>query len=82
MDKKRIFELVSDHAREVVPELENHVFKPEESLKSLGANSIDRSEILMMTLESIDLTVPLVEFAGVENIAGIVDRISSHVGQA
>lgn len=79
MSKQKIFEIVTSHAREVVPELEGHSFQLEQSLKDLGANSIDRSEILMMTLESLDISVPLVEFAGVDNIAGMVERISKNL---
>ncbi len=75
MNANDIFELIVGHTREVVPELESHAFSTTDSLRELGANSIDRSEIIMMTLESLSLRVPLVEFASAKNIgelAGIL----------
>ena len=73
MTKQEIFDLIVEHTREVVFELEDHQFKADDSLKALGANSIDRSEILMMTLETMELDVPLLELAKAKNI----DEIAS-----
>jgi polyketide biosynthesis acyl carrier protein len=70
--QEEIFDIVIRHAREVVPGLEEHRFQPSESLKELGANSMDRSEIVMMTLESLALTIPLVETARARNIGELV----------
>jgi polyketide biosynthesis acyl carrier protein len=68
MDQEEIFQIIASHAREVIPELKDHHFQPSDSLKNLGANSIDRSEIVIMTLESLSLSIPLVETAGAENM--------------
>lgn len=68
MNEAEILEIISGHAREVLPSLANHQFRPDDALKDLGANSIDRSEIVMMTLESLALKIPLIEIAGAENI--------------
>ncbi|MET1255417.1 acyl carrier protein [Aliikangiella maris] len=68
MNKQQIFDVIVGHAKEVLPELESHDFKFEDALKDLGANSIDRSEIVMMTLESIELNIPLIEIAKAENM--------------
>jgi len=68
MNKEDIFEVIVGHTREVIPELEEHDFKTDDALKDLGANSIDRSEIVMMTLESLSLNIPLVEIAGAGNM--------------
>lgn len=73
MTKEEIFNLIVGFTKEVVFELEDHDFKIDESLKSLGANSIDRSEIIMMTLEEMELEVPLVEMAKAGNIQELVD---------
>jgi polyketide biosynthesis acyl carrier protein len=73
MNKGRVFEIITRHAREVVPGLEGHHFQSSDSLKDLGANSIDRSEIVMMTLESLSLKLPLVETARAANIGELVN---------
>ena len=68
MQKEEIFNVITEHAREVIPALEGYVFQQGDALKDLGANSIDRSEIVMMTLESLSLNIPLIEIAGASNI--------------
>jgi polyketide biosynthesis acyl carrier protein len=75
MNRQRIFELIVLHAREVIPALEDRHVRFEDSLKALGANSIDRSEIVMMTLASLSASIPLIEFARAENIGGLADII-------
>ncbi len=73
MKKKDIFEFVANHTRKVIPKLKNHTFQPEESLKDLGANSLDRSEILDMVMESLSLQIPRVKIFGAKNIGELVD---------
>ena len=68
MNKEQIFEVITRHTREVIPKLKDHSFQLTDALKDLGANSIDRSEIVMMTLESLSLNIPLIEIAKAENI--------------
>ncbi|MCT4598819.1 MAG: phosphopantetheine-binding protein [Vallitalea sp.] len=43
------------------------------SLKDYGANSIDRADITMDSMEAIGCKIPLVEFGNVSNIQGLVD---------
>ena len=75
MNKKDIVLTIQEHTWVVVPKLEGYQFQQNDSLQDLGANSIDRSEIIMMTLESLSLKTPLIEFAraeNIENLAGIL----------
>lgn len=75
MDQQQLFNIIIEHTREVIPELEEHNFVETDSLVELGANSIDRSEIIMMTLEDLSLEVPLVKFAGAKNIGELAELI-------
>lgn len=75
MPDTRVFDLIVEHTREVIPELEGHRFDPSDSLRDLGANSIDRAEIIMMTLESLSVHIPLVELADAKNISELADLI-------
>lgn len=68
MNAQEIFQMITRHTCEVLPELEDHDFKETDSLKDLGANSVDRSEIVMMTLESLSLNIPLIVIAQAENM--------------
>lgn len=63
-----ILDLIVAHAREVVPSLASRDIGPGDSLRLLGANSVDRSEIIMMTLESLSLDIALVVMARAENV--------------
>ena len=75
MTVEEIFERIVANTKEVVFELEDATIKMDDSLRELGANSIDRSEIIMMTLEDLELEVPLVEFAKVPNIGELAKTI-------
>lgn len=75
MPDTRVFDLIVEHTREVLPELEEHPFAPSDSLRDLGANSIDRAEIIMMTLESLSAHIPLVELVDAKNISELADLI-------
>lgn len=78
MTKEELFNMYVSHARDVLPELENHSFSLTDSIADLGANSVDRVEILMMTLETAGATNPqLIDFAGVRNIGEIIDTLHS-----
>jgi polyketide biosynthesis acyl carrier protein len=75
MDKKNIFEMTVQNILEVLPELSDREIVRNDVLKDLGANSMDRSEIVMMTLESLSLNIALVELAGASNIGELVDLL-------
>jgi polyketide biosynthesis acyl carrier protein len=71
LNTDQIIAIIAGHAREVVPTLAQHQFLPGDSLKGLGANSIDRADIIMMTLESLSLSIPLMLMAKADNIADL-----------
>lgn len=75
MDTKDIFELIANCTREVIPELCDHAFQREDSLQDLGANSVDRAEIVTMVLESLSLKMPRVEAFGPRNIGELADLL-------
>ena len=73
MMKDDILGLIARHSCQVIQELETHEFKPSDRLADLGANSIDRAEIIMMTMESLSLQIPRVELFGAQNIGELAD---------
>ena len=75
MNREQIFEIIASHAREVLPDLASHRFQSSDELKELGANSIDRSEIVMLTLESLKLQISLVEIAGAQNLGELAELL-------
>ena len=74
-----IFNILVNHTREVLPEVEDHDFQMKDSLRELGANSIDRSEIIMLTLESLSLSIPLIAVAKAENMGELAGLLHARM---
>lgn len=75
MDKHEIFAELKKLITEFVPDIEPEQIRIEDSLKDLGANSIDRMDIITGIMEVLDVRIPLVEFGKLNNIEGIVDLL-------
>jgi polyketide biosynthesis acyl carrier protein len=76
MKRDDILQLIVTHAREILPGLEDHAFTETDSLRNLGANSMDRSEIVMMTLEALDMDMPLAETVKANNIGELAQLLA------
>jgi polyketide biosynthesis acyl carrier protein len=68
VSEEQVFGILVGHVRTVLPNLASHEFTSADSLKALGANSVDRSEIVMMTIETLKLDMSLVEVAGASTL--------------
>jgi polyketide biosynthesis acyl carrier protein len=75
MDKAHILAVIETQAREVLPDLHEHVFSPTDRLQDLGANSIDRAEIGMLVLERLALQLPRVELVGPRSIGELAELL-------
>ncbi|MGH8258295.1 MAG: hypothetical protein ACREUG_01240, partial [Steroidobacteraceae bacterium] len=64
MSRAEILALIEKTTREIVQGLDGHVFRETDRLAELGANSVDRTEIVMHVQESLSLLVPRVELFG------------------
>jgi polyketide biosynthesis acyl carrier protein len=80
MSKQRVFETVKGAIREVLPDLDPSLISIEKQLKDLGANSIDRMEVVTISMEALGLKLPLMTFAQVGNIEGLVDVLVEKSG--
>ncbi len=81
MNQVSIFETVVRIICKVIPELEDYAFQPDDRLVDLGANSIDRAEIVTMALEALSLSIPRVELSEAKSIGELV-RILSQKSQS
>ena len=73
MSKEEIFEVLREKMVDILPELDKESIQITDSMKQLGANSMDRFDILMDTMDEIGLKMPLVKFGGLKNIEEIVE---------
>lgn len=80
--EERAFQVIIQHTRQILPELEGHAFQRSDSLTELGANSLDRSEIFAMTLETLGLSRTRGRPIGLvrtENIGQLASLIASEM---
>lgn len=75
MNKDDVFNIIANHSREIIPALATHPFQWSDQLAELGANSMDRADIVMMTLESLALRMPLTALANTKNIGELADLL-------
>jgi len=76
MNSEKILEVIITKIKDVKPELENAAMRSDDNLADLGANSVERSEIIIMTMEALDLRIPLVETYGPTNIGELAQLFS------
>jgi polyketide biosynthesis acyl carrier protein len=79
MTKQDVFHTVKENIYEVLPYLKGKEIAIESSLKDLGANSIDRVEIVTMSMENLNVKIPPTEFGNVNNIEGLVNLLLEKV---
>ncbi len=82
MNQEEIFQLIVRHTQEVLPGLEQHPFQHSDQLHDLGANSVDRAEIVMLVLDSLSLKIPRVETFGPNNIGELADLLHAKLSEA
>jgi polyketide biosynthesis acyl carrier protein len=71
----QVFELIVQHTREILPELQGRTLQRSDRLQDLGANSLDRAEIVMAVLDSLSLQIPRVETFGPNNIGALAELL-------
>ncbi len=72
MDEDQVFAVIKQNILDILPELSHRSITIKDSLRELGANSIDRAEILIQSMASLQLKIPLIEFGQAKNIEELV----------
>lgn len=75
LDRDLILSIILEKVRLVVPELQQAPCGPEDALSDLGLDSVERHEVLILTLEAISLDLPLVELHGPRNIGELANLL-------
>ena len=79
MNKQDVFQVVRKNIFEVLPFLSGKEIRIENNLKDLGANSIDRVEIVTLSMEDLNVKIPPTDFANVKNLEGLVNLLYEKV---
>lgn len=81
MTQDKIFEIIKEKIQEVLPELDEGKITLDSELKALGANSVDRMEIIDETLLDLDIeNIPQSEFGDAKTIQGVISVILNNAG--
>lgn len=75
MDTQRIFELIETQIKECVPEIASRSVTREDSMSELGINSMERAEIIVATLEALDLVIPMTSLHGPKNLGELAELL-------
>lgn len=55
----------------VLPDLDPVLVDEPRTLAELGCNSVDRADVVAMTMYELGVTIPVNEFGGVQDIGGL-----------
>ncbi|WP_086464298.1 acyl carrier protein [Oceanibaculum nanhaiense] len=81
MDSDSILTIIVAQIRTVVPDLATHPIGRADAMADLGLDSIERSEIVLATLEELGLDIPMVQLHGPRNIGELADLLhAKHAG--
>jgi polyketide biosynthesis acyl carrier protein len=75
MKSQEMFDLIVARTREVLPELAAYPLRNEDDWAQLGANSVDRAEIVTLIAESLGLRVSRVELFGPRNLGELAELL-------
>lgn len=75
MGPDAVFAALLAQIRDVVPELTGHELTRADSMVDLGVNSIERSEVLLLTLDALGLKVSPLAFHGARNLGELTDLL-------
>jgi len=79
MDDDEVLDTIRRTVLLVLPDLEPDLVQPQRTLTELGANSIDRAEVVSLTMETLGVDVPVAAFAGVRDIGGLAALLRRHL---
>ncbi|MEN1727364.1 MAG: phosphopantetheine-binding protein [Pseudomonadota bacterium] len=75
MTRDQILEVIRQNVAEIEPAVAGQLSQCA-SWSSLGLDSMERSELIMMTLDDLSTRIPILEFAGASNICEMADIIA------
>jgi polyketide biosynthesis acyl carrier protein len=73
--KDQIIKLIKENLLEIIPELEGEEISHDESFVDLGANSVDRGELLTLTIERLNLGISRIELVRAQTINELADLV-------
>lgn len=82
MSEQEIFHVLVEQVRRVLPAVPRDRVSLTGTLRELGADSIDRADIVTMTAEAVGANIPLVELGKTPTIGALVALLHEHISAA
>ncbi|MFC8870533.1 phosphopantetheine-binding protein [Streptomyces sp. NPDC057148] len=79
-ERSPLFETIRRNVLVVVPDLDPSEITIDRSLSDLGCNSVDRADVVTMTMEDLGIQVPVAEFAAVHDLRSLTALLERHHG--
>jgi polyketide biosynthesis acyl carrier protein len=75
LDTTSILAIITENIRAVVPDLSETSITASDTMSQLGLDSVERQEVVMLTLEAIGLEIPLVQLRGPRTIGDLAELL-------
>jgi polyketide biosynthesis acyl carrier protein len=78
MNEREIFDAIKRNVLDLVPEVDANAISADCTLSDLGLNSIDRADVVSLTMEQLGIAVPVHEFHRGDTIGTLVSTMRRH----
>ncbi|BCG49553.1 acyl carrier protein, PedN homolog [Candidatus Profftella armatura (Diaphorina cf. continua)] len=79
MTKNDIFNIIKKNILDTLPKISPNIISYKKKLIDLGANSVDRIEIIIMSMKDLNIKIPLLNFSKVSTIEDLINVLISYV---
>lgn len=77
MSNAQIMDVITEEILAILPQLNRDEITPDARMADLGADSLDRSEVVQQSMRKLGIRLRPSELTGVENIGGLAARFAA-----
>lgn len=78
MNRDEIMRVLAENVAKVLPDVTERMVREAEQLADLGANSLDRMDIVVGTMDDLQIRVPTLEVGSAKDIDSLVSVLLRH----
>lgn len=79
MSREEIFSVICQRVCDIMLDIDKNDITEAVSLRDLGLDSIDRSDVIMDTCDDLNIKIPMIDFADLKNIGEIVSVFEERI---
>ncbi|MER5339328.1 phosphopantetheine-binding protein [Streptomyces mirabilis] len=81
MTHDKIWEVLCRHVQDVLSDVRDDEIHPGQNLRDLGANSLDRVDILVGAMDELQVNVPTAALPATPTLGELADLLRAHCEQ-